>query len=143
MAGAIPKIANSFISQLKGLMNECAKLAPDDHVIARTKKRLGLAADATPLLVVDWTGAAIFPYHASINSDNPGEWDKFLDPETKLFDGSFKESGASANQDDARHIISKVQDLVRPMPTEERRKYIERVRDLLDLYMDYREAKGE
>ena len=143
MAGAIPIIANTFISQLKGLMNELVKLAPEDHVVARTKKRLGLAADATPLLVVDWTGSAIFPYHESINSDDPGEWDKFLDPETKAFEVSFKENRASANQEDARHIISRVQDLVRPMPPEERRKYIERVRNLLDLYMDYREAKGE
>lgn len=136
----VAAIVTAFHKELKGLMTNLVKLQPGDAVVARTQKRLVLACDITPLQIVEWTGATIFTYMDSVYSDDPEEWSKFLDPETSLFDAPLGENTQATNQEDAKYLISRVQDIVRPMSEADRRSYIERVRRLLDLYLDYRET---
>jgi hypothetical protein len=133
-----------FNRRLKLLMVELARLRPNDASIARTQKRLVLASDQCPELVLDWTGQTLFRYNESIYSDDPKVWEKFFTPgDTSLFEDSLGRSKNSADRSDAEKIIYEVQTLVSKFDQAKKVEYIETVRILLDYYLEWASAKEQ
>lgn len=133
------KISQEFLRVLKSLMKDLVDKAPGDAVIARTQKRLIIAADLWPTQMVQWTGEALFPFNENIFSESPDEWQKFFTPGKELdtVRETARQSGSAADRVDAEYIIDRVQHLARNLGRAEQEGYIARVRVLLELYLDF------
>lgn len=134
-----------FIKELKGLMGILVEREPNDPQVLRVQKRLGVVSDMTPMLVVEWTGEALFRHHESIYSEDPKEWAQFFDPGvgTKKFQDQLQATASDDNRSQAEHLILRVQKQLREMEAAERQFYITKVRGLLDKYLDIRAHSGE
>jgi len=130
-------LVNEFIKKLKGLMIELVQAEPDDIYVLRLQRQLTVATDLAPLEILEKTGCSLARYHESIYSQDPEEWKKFYNPDL----GASKFAGylpaAAEDRSSAEHVIGKVQLHLRGMEAHERLVYLEKVRHLLDMYLDY------
>jgi hypothetical protein len=139
-SGNLARLVNDFIKELKGLMLVLAQREPNDPHILRAQKRLVVASDMSPMVVVERTGEALFVHNESIYSDDPKEWAKFFEPDRGLspFADQLRNSKNDDNRTQAEYLITRIQAQLRDMKTPEQRFYIVKVRALLDMYIDVR-----
>ncbi len=131
------RLANEFIKKIKTLMLDLVERSPGDHKVLGVQRKLIVATDLAPLDILEKVGAKLAHFNESIFSEDPQEWKKFFEVDA----GARKfESDLPAGDDDrtlAEYVIGRVQELLRTMGDRDQLVYLEKVRNLLDLYLEY------
>lgn len=135
---AIAGIVNDFVGTLKRLMKTLAETFPNDAVVARTQKRLQLAASAAPTRVLMVSGGYLFKYREYIYSGDEEVWSQFIDGEKRsAFDSDVAAAENPEDRSEASHIIPLIQGIAKGLDRKGRQEYHGVVQSLLDLYLDY------
>jgi hypothetical protein len=131
------EVVGSFLSVLKGLMNDfIARVDVDAHV-RRAQQRMILGSDATPTRMVDILGLALYRHKDSIYAEEETEWKKFFQPGTSKLDEELRQTQDAETRVDAEHIVPIVQRVVYKLDNRAQKGYLEQVRRALDLYLEY------
>jgi hypothetical protein len=134
------RYANSFNRKVKELINEVAAAYPDDDIIYRTKGRMMLAMDYTPLCMIDIIGPYLCNYRNEINAaKKDANLSLFVN---NSFNKEFAESTDVNMKYIATHLMPKVKDLIKKSCIELKRRYINLISLMLDDYMEYSKHVG-
>lgn len=130
-------IINAFNGKLKLLMADLAGRVPGDAVVARAQKRLLLASDGCPIDVFTIAGQALLKYWEVIFSDDDRERQKFFQGGASAFQSDLDVAEDATKRDAAEHIIPKIQEIALKSDKGTQDKYLDEVRELLDMYGEY------
>jgi hypothetical protein len=130
-----------FNSSLKYLARDLAKRYPGDANVVRAQKRIMTAIDITPLCAIDAAGPYLYTYRKQIYSlNNPEECAEAFFLENS-FDDELKASASQERADMASYLILKAKECARTLPPKEKQGYIDLVVALLDVYLEYLDAR--
>jgi hypothetical protein len=122
-----------FCSALRRLALEIPSRLPGDATALRAQKRICLALDQAPVWVIGEIGKVLFGYRAKIEA---------RDAEFFLMNNYDREQAKAAAEDPekaklAAHLIPKIKEVWHKSDAEEREKYMDKMQDLLDSFVDY------
>lgn len=125
-------LINTFNGIIKKLLVALVSRYPEDAKIVRTKKRVFLAIEELPSLVINIVGPYLFRYSEQITSQNDSF---FLDTN---YDEELNSSNDREKAEVVAYIIPKIKASWRKAGGAERAEYAETVIDLLYTYVDYK-----
>lgn len=104
---------------------------PADATIARAKKRILLAMDIDPVLIIEAVGPYLYSYREGIYK---GDADFFIEND---YDAELQQSVNAEKADLTSYIIPKVKTAWAKSGTEQREDYKLTIQALLDIYLEY------
>jgi len=124
-------IVEDFNRILKKMTCELVVRHPTDATIDRAKKRILMAMDMDPILIIDAVGPYLYKFKDGIYA---GDADFFIEND---YDAEIKQSVNAEKADLTLYIIPKVKTAWLESGPDEREAYKETVQALLDTYLDY------
>ena len=124
-----------FNSILKKLTCDLVVRYPADAKIDRAKKRIMLAIDIDPILILDMVGPYLYKFRDGIYA---GDADFFIEND---YDAELRESVDADKADITAYIIPKVKTAWGDSGPVDRAAYTETVQALLDAYIEYLSLK--
>jgi hypothetical protein len=124
-----------FNRTLKRLTTTLASRYPTDAVISRMKKRLILSTSVTPLFLIDTVGPYLYKYRTQIYSEDEGF---FIENE---YGAELQRCSSAEEASVSLYVIRKAKEAWLAAKAADRGFYIEIVKTLLDVYLEYLAAK--
>jgi len=129
------RCATVFNDNLKMLTKDLGVRFPKDPIVYRATSRIMTALSVLPMMVIESAGPYLYAYRNII-------YDKDYNEALKFFaDNDFDEEVRQANGADdmsmIQYIIVKTKDVIKILPDNEKKQYMDIVIDLLDNYVDY------
>jgi hypothetical protein len=121
----------SFNSNVRLLANNLSAMFPNDAMVERIRKRIFVASDIDPLLIIRLSGPYLFRYEKEIYAQNSA----FLLEND--YDAEIKASVHKERQDAVCYLIPRVKEAVRTLPDADKKRYMSTIIDMLDNYVEF------